>query len=527
MSVSSGSSGPTEVIGDGSEGCVVKPAFPNNDGPHDRNVAKIFFRRGNAAEALAKNAELGLIGIEPSLFPYTRTFKGRNVPGSLRERCRVVSDEQALGVVRMTNLGVDFFTLLEQPLLVAQIQRLPLSQVLENGVKRLFQTILKLRKAGMIHFDVRFENVLLDPATGTFTLIDYGRITKDEDIVKRSLAKHLYDRFPPEMMFWLSAQYELYRNRYEQSKAAAEAAVKAAEAAAAEAADETEAADAAADTDAARDALALAKQQFNINIQTYDLQRDEWLDYMYTNGKRYEDLNESEQEDVRKAFVPSCELWTSIYPVIVNNIEKRGPSEVLTALKRITDLTTRDKNELAGRAFEKMLQLAGRAFEILFDPAIEDFIKEGVATKEGLMASFKQQSIDTIDSYGAALCVLMFFNQYFAYSVNWLNCPPDVKEMLYIKLLLPMIDIDYMNRVGIDDRTITELESLIERVKAHEGGSSSSAAASSSAASSSSSSSSSAASSAVKRAPSSGGRRAKKLKSRRRCPVRRRKTHRK
>ena len=496
---------------------MVKPAFPNNDGPHDRNVAKIFFRRGNAAEALTRNAQLGSLGIEPSLFPYTRTFKGRNVPGSLRGRCRVVSDEQALDVVRMTNLGVDFFTLLEQPLLVAQIQRLPLSQVLENGVKRLFQTILKLRNAGMIHFDVRFENVLLDPATGTFTLIDYGRITKDEDIVKRSLAKHLYDRFPPEMMFWLSAQYELYRNRYEQSKAAAEAAVKAAEAAAAEAADETEAADAAADTDAARDALALAKQQFNINIQTYDLQRDQWLDYLYTNGKMFKDLNETNKEKLKKAFAPSCELWTSIYPVIVNNIEKYGPSEVVTALKRITDLNTSDKDKLAGRAFK-----------VLFDPAIEDFIKEGVATKEGLMASFKQQSIDTIDSYGAALCVLMFFNQYFAYSVNWLNCPPDVKEMLYIKLLLPMIDIDYMNRVGIDDRTITELESLIERVKAREEGpSSSSAAASSSAASSSSSSSSSAASSAVKRVSSSGGRRAKKLKSRRRCPVRRRRTHRK
>ena len=535
MSVSSGSTGPTEVIGDGFEGCVVKPAFPNNDGPHDRNVAKIFFRRGNAAEALAKNADLGLIGIEPSLFPYTRTFKGRNVPGSLRERCRVVSDEQALGVVRMTNLGVDFFTLLEQPLLVAQIQRLPLSQVLENGVKRLFQTILKLRKARRIHFDVRFENVLLDPATGTFTLIDYGRITEDKDIVKRSLAKHLYDQFPPEMMFWLSAQYEKWRGSgkvaADQKKAlkaavaAAEANEEAANAEVVDVIDEIQAVAAEANVDAAQKALALAKKAYKEYIETNDLQRGQWLDYMYTNGKKYKDLNELEQDIVRKAFVPSCELWTSIYPKIVNNIEKHGPSEVLTALKRITDLNTSDKDKLAGRAFEKMLQLAGEAFEILFDPAIEDFIKEGVATKEGLMASFKQQSIDTIDSYGAALCVLMFFNQYFAYSVNWLNCPPDVKNMLYT-ILLPMININYMNRVGIDDRTITELESLIERVKAREEGpSSSSAAASSSAASSSSSSS--AASSAVKRAPSSGGRRAKKLKSRRRCPVRRRRTHRK
>ena len=212
-------------------------------------------------------------------------------------------------------------------------------------------------------------------------------------------------------------------------------------------------------------------------------------------------MNDTNKEKLKQAFAPSCELWTSNYPVIVNNIEKYGPSEVVTALKRITDLTTSDKDKLAGRAFK-----------VLFDPAIEDFIKEGVATKEGLMASFKQQSIDTIDSYGAALCVLMFFNQYFAYSVNWLNCPPDVKKSLYIDLLLPMIDIDYMKRVGIDDRTITELESLIERVKAREEGPSSS---------------SSAASSAVKRVSSSGGRRAKKLKSRRRCPVRRRRTHRK
>ena len=429
----------------------------------------------------------------------------------------------------MPNLGVDFFTLLEQPLLVAQIQRLPLSQVLENGVKRLFQTILKLRNARVIHFDVRFENVMLDPATGTFTLIDYGRITKDEDIVKRSLANHLYDRFPPEMMFWLSAEYERWRRNgkvaadekkaFKTAVEAAVANVKTAKDDAEDVIDETQAAEAAANVDAANNALALAKKTYNEYIEGNDLQRGQWLDYLYTNRKGYKVLDVSEQDIVRKAFAPSCELWTSIYPEIVNNIEKHGPSEVVTMLKQITYLKDIDKKDLASRAFE-----------ILFDPAIEYFNKKGVATREDRMASFKQQSIDTIDSYGAALCVLMFFNQYFADSVNWMNCPPDVKNALY-NILLPMIDIDYMERVGIDDKTIEELNLLIERVKAHEGGFAASSAAfkSSAAASSAASkpSEASSSSSAAKRVSSSGGRRSKKLKPRRRCSVRQRRTHRK
>jgi len=512
MSVSSGSTdpiGPTTFVASGSEGCVVKPAFPNNDGPHERNVAKIFFRKKNAKNALNRNAQLGSIGIEPSMFPYTRTFKGRNVPGPFRERCRVVSDEQDLGVVRMPNLGVDFFTLLEEPSLVAQIQRLPLSAVLENGVLRLFQTILKLRKAGVIHFDVRFENVMLDPTTGTFTLIDYGRIINDKDIVNRTIAKHLYDRFPPEMILWLSSEYELYRRRYEQVKDKVEAdAAAAAEEGLPQ--DEIEAAEAAEAAGAREETLALAKQQFTLDIRNNALQRDQWLNLLYEKGRLYKDLNEENKGKLQAAFAPSCELWTSIYPDLVNNIEKHGQSDVVTALTQITGLNTINKNELAGRVFE-----------VLFDPAIVSFIEKGATTREGLMASFKRQSINTIDSYGAALCVLMFFNKYFANSVNWLNCPTDVKNALYMDILIPMIDINYEHRVGIDDETITKLNSLIERMKEHKRGFSSSSSSFSAAAPSS------AATTLLERATSRGGRRTKKLKSRRRCPSKRRRTQRK
>ena len=538
MSVSSGSSGstgPTTFVAAGSEGCVVKPAFPNNDGPHDRNVAKIFFKRGNAAEALTRNAELGSLGIEPSLFPYTRTFKGSNVPEPFRENCGIKNVENPIEVVRMPNLGVDFLYFIDQAKkptdisrFVKQIKRLPLSQVLTNGVLHLFETILKLRKASAIHGDLRFENVMLDPVTGTFTLIDYGKLVSDKDIMTHSIGTLLYHQFPPEMMFWLSAQYEQVRNRYETAKAAAEAAVEAA----AEAADETEAEGAAANKDAADEALALVKQNFKLNIEKYKLQRDHWLDYLYTNGKKYEDLDESQKRTVRRAFIPSYDRWVFIYSIIISYIRKYEKSSVVVALKRIASVTAEDPEILIGNMFRNV-----------FDRTIQRLIEEGVTTREGFIAGFKKQSINTIDSYGAALCVLLFFDRYFDDNDNWRNCPTEVRQGLY-HMLINMIAINYKDRREINDELIGRLRSFIDEVKAQEAAKSSSAAASATSeegpssssaaskpaeasASSSSSSSSSAASSAVKRVPSSGGRRAKKLKSRRRCPVRRRKTHRK
>jgi hypothetical protein len=251
-------------------------------------------------------------------------------------------------------------------------------------------------------------------------------------------------------------------------------------------------------------------------------------------------LDESQRGRVRKAFIPSYDRWVSIYYIIISYITKYEKSSVVEALKRIASVTT-----------ENLERLIDNMFRNVFDPTIQRLIEEGVTTREGFIAGFKKQSINTIDSYGAALCVLLFFDRYFDDTDNWRNCPTEVRKGLY-RMLIDMIAINYNGRQVINDELIGLLRSFIDEVKAQEATKSSSAAASaaseggpsassaafnpseasSSAAASSAapkpseaSSSSSSSSSAAKR--SSGGRRSKKLKPRRRCSVRRRRTHRK
>ena len=84
------------------------------------------------------------------------------------------------------------------------------------------------------------------------------------------------------------------------------------------------------------------------------------------------------------------------------------------------------------------------------------------------MAYFKEKSIDTIDSYGIGLCVLLFFGKYFAKDANWMNCPKEIRDALYARILVPMIEINYKGRLHIDE-ALDLLDQLIDMVEEHEG----------------------------------------------------------
>jgi len=418
-------------VAEGSEGCVVKPAFPNSDGvPHPENVSKIYFREENAEEALITNAGLQSIGIPQIMFPYERTFKGSNVPEfnsrgtNLKAKCRITSPERPIKVLRMKNLGSDFVKLVNDEALVAQIQKLSLSTVLRRGVRPLFETIAALRSRGLIHNDVRFENVMIDPTTGIMTLIDYGLLTRDDRMKDNSKALEVYYQFPLEVILWLSAQYKQVYQTYQ--------------------------------NDHGTKGVEKALERYEKNIKKYDLYRDNDLERLYKKDRRYATLESEGKRKLIEDFTPSFKTWVKVFPHLIYDIQKHEPSAAITALKKVTDAYTLSKKTLIDAVFKK-----------IFDPAMEECDAKGIDDRRDRMAYFKEKSIDTIDSYGIGLCVLLFFGKYFAKDTNWINCHKEIRDALYVNILVPMVEIDYKRRLHIDD-ALDLLDQVIDRVEQEE-----------------------------------------------------------
>lgn len=58
----------------------------------------------------------------------------------------------------------------------------------------IFDGIVKLNENGLVHFDIKPDNILYDKANNRFTLIDFGLMQKKEDILTTNILGHFYKK---------------------------------------------------------------------------------------------------------------------------------------------------------------------------------------------------------------------------------------------------------------------------------------------------------------------------------------------
>lgn len=213
-----------EVLGSGTYGCIVEPALKNvgEESVKPGYVSKVFFNsvnaKGNkiqsknvARKAITNNSRLGTYKILND--PYTRTFKAENADMAQIAKlngnpCRIQPTNANIGVIRMPNLGVDIYRVYDafvnksNPDLLHVIQGLPLLDLLEKGVKPVFETIQALRRNGRLHMDIKMENIMVQPYTGEMRIIDYDLEGPDENIRRLKLGDEHLVNYPPESILW-------------------------------------------------------------------------------------------------------------------------------------------------------------------------------------------------------------------------------------------------------------------------------------------------------------------------------------
>jgi serine/threonine protein kinase len=181
---------PHKVVASGGFGVVVKPAFPNevNGIEHEfpGNVTKIFYEEAGLRNALAKANEISHIMNDQlpekrneghNAFPYVKQYRFANIPENIQPNIaeafgRDVGSNEPLHLMRMHNLGVDIFTLNEDPSIIDKLRNVPFVDIFYQFYK-LFNQTDALGKHEYVHFDIRETNVMIQPDTGVMTIIDF------------------------------------------------------------------------------------------------------------------------------------------------------------------------------------------------------------------------------------------------------------------------------------------------------------------------------------------------------------------
>ena len=169
-----------DYVAKGSYGCVIKPALPNranNSEPwtqYSKSVTKLFFDKSNMKKASKNSKQIyNLLGHNKGhkTYKYKHKYRSSNIPNNVRTRCNKIGRNVPLYMLRMNNLGTDFWGL-DKDDKYKKYRSIPLATILEQILKVMKQ-IQILVNNGLIHGDVRETNIMIHPETGVITLIDF------------------------------------------------------------------------------------------------------------------------------------------------------------------------------------------------------------------------------------------------------------------------------------------------------------------------------------------------------------------
>jgi hypothetical protein len=195
------------VLGRGSYGCVVKPAFSNVDETgriqhFPNNVTKIYSDRDEAGKAEHNSNVLRALNRRANvpMRRYQKSFTRRNIPEPLRRKCGVRAGNnltERIYPVRMPYLGISFADAIKHH--KDDIQALD-PRVIFRSIRELFEIVAVYRRGEFIHGDIRQPNVTIMPS-GVMHIIDFDWFYKQDAFVQRYTGPGFYSN-PVETGLW-------------------------------------------------------------------------------------------------------------------------------------------------------------------------------------------------------------------------------------------------------------------------------------------------------------------------------------
>lgn len=194
------------VIGQGSYGRVISPALPNQINGKRVNfpghVTKLYFTEKTYHNAQASSKRIqDIIGknerlhMEPYQYPYTAKNLPRNILQGL-ESTVIQANDQPVYMAHTPHLGYSLVQAVHHPRMIDRMRSMPIGHFLLE-VARMFRQTEAMFQNGMIHGDITINNILYNPNTHIFSIIDYDLMTDTHTFVEKSLP-YRHFTYPPE-----------------------------------------------------------------------------------------------------------------------------------------------------------------------------------------------------------------------------------------------------------------------------------------------------------------------------------------
>lgn len=203
---------PYRILGSGGFGAVISPAFPNTkmnpngsttDEYYPENVMKMYFHEGQFNSALRAYEKIPeLVGHNDGhrVSTYRKKYTLKNIPNSiiktLNKKIPNLDPDKEIHLMRIPYLGIDLNGI--EGTFVTDIQKIPFHTILKQ-IQKLFHQIASITAADYGHFDVRQQNIMINPKTGIMTLIDFDYL-KPLSVLKDRFPFGFYIN-PPEALF--------------------------------------------------------------------------------------------------------------------------------------------------------------------------------------------------------------------------------------------------------------------------------------------------------------------------------------
>lgn len=179
------------LLGKGTYGAVISPALNNIDPAtgntikYPYNVTKIFFEKQSPDPAEVAAGFSRMVGNTPYIKPYTKEYTLGNIHESIAANLRNKGAvyNMPLQLVRMPNMGKSISKIAEfykdvrenvpAPIMIHEIGKLIGQLAKLNKQVKNNSGEDKTKTEYYSHTDIRPDNVMLDPKTGTLQIIDY------------------------------------------------------------------------------------------------------------------------------------------------------------------------------------------------------------------------------------------------------------------------------------------------------------------------------------------------------------------
>jgi len=177
---------PRAVIGQGTYGTIYSPALKNtnfNGEILNKWVTKIYNRKSNYDKAVANIPVIQSLGFNYNVHPYKRQLHRSKKP--------------VFGL-RMPHKGYSIEDIIKERTF-PMLWDIPIPVILEQ-IRTLITQVSTLSDRGYIHGDIRCPNILIDTATGTFSIIDFDWFYPKSKFLEEYDSHFGFYNNPPEML---------------------------------------------------------------------------------------------------------------------------------------------------------------------------------------------------------------------------------------------------------------------------------------------------------------------------------------